>query len=460
MSAWIEYAGLPTFPPTVDAPFHIDQFQITIKAVFRHTGIEDFRTFIQQFAAYETGNRINGAITRDNRNQLFTTKGERGGIPRFLIRKDHYLIQLNQTKSYGSDNVTTIEFPLFFNLTRYIANHPNGIVPNLSLNSILRQPKGFRGSDVPRNQRAHRWYQSKMAMRACLDGEDNILRGIRYHRCDNVIERGHEYILNTLDLIQQQFTTFIANHQVDGISFEWDYGSIICNKIEVYQDYHCPNALGVLKSLQRQLGSLSQYVDTKHYTTSKDIDAFSIALPLRSESDLKCVFYAKTHNRLRIELRYNENIRTLIDGLPEINNRFGVFLGHVLNHAHAQLGHIYTPLQRILADKQLTPAEPFAKRYTRFFLALHEATGGNDVEMELLLTLLLENASIANVPRNKPYIAKLKKAGVIEEASVRPSNRSKTYLPIAAYRPIIEKLRQADPERRRGVGNVLRQFAR
>ena len=234
--------------------------------------------------------------------------------------------------------------------------------------------------------------------------------------------------------------------------------------MEVYQDYHCPNALGLLKSLQRQLGSLSQQVDTKHYTTSKEIDAFSVALPLRSESDLKCVFYAKTHNRLRIELRYNENIRKLIHGLPEINNRFGVFLGHVLSHAKGQLSHIYAPLQRILADKQLTPAEPFAKRYTRFFLALHEAAGGkdndNDMEIELLLTLLLENASIANVPRNKPYIAKLLGAKVIEEASIRPGNKSKTYLPIAAYRPIIEKLRQADPERRRGVGYALRPYVR
>ena len=458
MAAWIEYEGLPTFPPTVDAPFHIDQFQITIKANFRHTGINDFQSFIQQFAAYETGNRVNGAITRDNRNQLFTTKNHSSGIPSFLIRKDHYLIQSRKTRSYGSGNVTTIEFPLFFNLTRYLANHPNGIDPSLSLNGILRQPKGFSGADIPINHRVQRWYQSKMAIRACLDGEDNILRGSRYHQCNNVIERGHEYIVAALDLIQQQFTTFITNHQVEGISFEWDYSSILCNYMEVYQDYHCPNALGMLKSLQRELGSLSQYVNTKHYSTSKAVDAFSIALPLRPQSDLKCVFYAKTHNRLRIELRYNENIRQTVAGLPEINNRFGVFLGHVLNHAHAQLGHIYTPLQRILADKQLATAEPFAKRYTRFFLALHEATGGNDAEMELLLTLLLENASIANVPRNKPYIAKLKKAGVVEEASVRPSNRSKTYLPIAAYRPIIEKLRQADPERRRGVGNVLRQF--
>lgn len=459
MAAWIEYEGLPTFPPTVDAPLHIDQFQITIIANCRHTGFEDFKAFIQEFAAYETGSRVNGAITRDNRNQLFTTKSRKGNIPYFLIRKDHYLVQSKLIKSNGRGNVTTFEFPLFFNLTRYLAHHPNGIAPSLSLNTILRQPKGFTGADMPANHRVQRWYQSKMAMRACLDGEDNILRGSRYHECDNVIERGHEYIVAALDLIQQQFTTFIENHQVEGISFEWDYSSVICNKMEVYQDYHCPNALGMLKSLQRQLGSLSQYVNTKHYTTSKAVDAFSIALPLRPQSDLRCVFYAKTHNRLRIELRYNENIRTLIDGLPEINNRFGVFLGHVLNHAEGQLGHIYAPLQRILADKQLTPAEPFTKRYIRFFLALHEVTGGNDVEMELLLTLLLENASIANVPRNKPYIVKLKKAGVIEEASVRPSNRSKTYLPIAAYRPIIEKLRQADPERRRGVGNVLRRFA-
>jgi len=263
---------------------------------------------------------------------------------------------------------------------------------------------------------------------ATLDGNDNILLslprngGISFAGPENLRNRALEIFFDQLrTLIDSQlvpsetndFSGFAIFRDLS-VTLNWD--RLVIQQCEVYWDFSASDALSRVNDLNRIIGTIAQRVETTSYDqrTEREHNALSIQVPLTQ--NVQAIFYAKTHHRIRVEIKHFRNVRQTCQIRPPRNYGLFELLSHVRQDAAARIRPIFESL-----PAQEIAEEPHTDATTRALAQIAAISGGEVEDHQLVFSVLLNTGGISEIgdSRLQEALPRLRRAHILRRERTR-----------------------------------------
>jgi hypothetical protein len=387
------YRPIPTLESGAspeDVPAFFDQILIRLSDCrfsysSRETFVGGFLALITQRDLFRSTGRRNQYRLNTTSDWLFSASIVFPGIREGQVLRNRFRIEIR------------------LNPTRFLSHH------NLTAEEI-------RGGDAREILRKNEARESEI-MQLTLDRNDNLLTPDRWWRNGReMLDATNAYIEKVQELIEDEFSQFSdplpQNTDSDegpdwDTSFEINQDNWTVNRTEIYWEYRVPSALVNLRQLRLSLLALFNSVETVDYgvppprsdpsvrrgRTRTHHNAWSIEVPLRDGVSL--MIYAKTYDRLRFEVRYQKNLRTLLNPSFRSEAVSSDYEG-LFSALRVAVDDATTRVSRILPDLQeiTEPEDPSFSDLATLMGILVETAEAAHISVTRLLELLCVNGAI------------------------------------------------------------------
>lgn len=259
---------------------------------------------------------------------LLFRQGHRNHSSTFEVRTNHNLgrrwlfggsLQFKPTNTHA-DNSFTGKLDLELNPSRLI-NHIYAEIGN-SINAE-NQTQAFMDYLREGNPNSTLEYSTRSPILG-LDRNDNLIPATAYRHMRPTLDIFDIYLDKVLQLIRQQIEQTIAaavgasNCALEEPLENWSFPCA-----EIYWEYSVSNAISFVNGLRSLIIPMFSNSEIAYYLLTEDlragqsgiawhVDSNSPSLKVRLTQDIDLTIYAKTHDRVRFEIGYNKNVRTLI----------------------------------------------------------------------------------------------------------------------------------------------------
>lgn len=358
--------------------------------------------------------------------------------------------------SHQNGGVAQLQLTLELNPTRFLAHQPG--------DRTLTDLEALRAPDALIENRS----AAEEAENEILDSNDNVLIGLTRlggSAFDNRTERWRRVLDIYLGHIQTLIDAVLAPPRPDqmdppttgpGVRLDVRWMHAIVQQAEVYWEYQSIDALSVVGTIAGCMQSVAEEIRVTRYLSEPDLSepescsseridgATSVTFPLRN--NIKAIIYAKTMDRIRIEVRYNRNLRQCFRNVA--NGPLGIaeILERARQDAADRLAVVFTTLRNLSIT-----AEPDRAILVEFLAKLAAATQNDEGATRIVLTTLLNtngiSESVEGIPRG--VIRRLRRLEVLERHRVRlqsDSRRATRFTLASRYRACLDIVLEALPE--------------
>ena len=394
-------------PPVAEEAF-FDRMRISLHGRIEYPSWDLFEDYIGHL--YNRGN-----------HGVFRVEPTRNPRKRKLIPKRHdWLISGRDSggtiyaSTMSGPGTANIHLELSVNPTRFYANN----VEDLEELAALSPQTTFSVNRELQQQ----------TQNATLDGNDNFLLslprngGISFAGPENLSNRALEIFFNQFralidsQLVPSETNDFAGLTIFRDLSVTLNWDNLVIQQCEVYWDFEAPDALSRVNDLNRTIGAIAQSFETTSYDqrTEGEHNALSIQVPLTQ--NVQAVFYAKTHHRIRVEVKHFKNVRQTCQIPPPRNYGLFELLCHVRQDAADRMRLIFESL----AAQEISE-EPSTEANARTLAEIAAVSGGEVEDHQLLFSVLLSRGGISEIgdSRVQEALPRLQQAHLLRRVRTR-----------------------------------------
>tara|TARA_R110002110_G_C13468395_1_gene719661 strand:- start:10385 stop:11548 length:1164 start_codon:yes stop_codon:yes gene_type:complete len=286
------------------------------------------------------------------------------------------------------------------------------------------------------------------AARECLSGEDNFIASANVRQAiaadwSDVTEEYVQLVLRCIDRCMNQSTD--ANpggiRTIDCLSWRmWSVG-----QAEVYWEAKADDAVSAVSEMSANVRSIAGSLDYREYNDSDLVsrtDKNSPSMNMKIAKHVRAAVYAKAHDRIRYEVRYDAAVRQVAGVQPgeadgdQLSN-FSTFLDFLVDDAHERMS-------RVLPEINSKSMSGFDERaaLVRILTAISYACG-RDHLLSYRLISLLSNAGGVSVTQDDalfPVVEYLEKTRTLRRVHSRRREAVRRYVLSQPLRSAFAKL--------------------
>lgn len=281
-----------------------------------------------------------------------------------------------------------------------------------------------------------------------LDFQDNIIPIEVYRHCDDASTVLIGFIRKTKEFLGEKIREALPTSDVH---IEEIWNDWTCKIAEIYWEYSCPNAIALVHDIKHTI--LPKFSKSKwaHYRLNRDEDysgpeiggaihqnAVSLNLNLGSKSRSLAI-YAKQIERVRLEVRYNTNVRRNLD-IPAINS-FDIGMPLLMRSATIVARKHMSRLLSDMQPHQISTKSKFSSLID--FIKVIRGTGLDERQTDEIISILASNSRI--VVQRHTELARactaMARRGLLTKSNVgRNENGTVRYIVKPAYQKMLIQL--------------------
>ncbi|MFX4223492.1 MAG: hypothetical protein ACMVO3_22470 [Thalassobaculum sp.] len=329
---------------------------------------------------------------------------------------------------------------LWLNPIRFAAHR------GLGLDQVRDMPAAEALSADPRRETAIRNWS--------LDRSDNMVPAQMAAHPSDWIEYAGVYFGKVRDLIDAEIGAALASADMTRQLAEGRWGDVVVPEAEVAWEFRQPQALSAVHAFIPRLRAVAQALEVTVYETGRSShssqatgirhrtrhNAVQAAVSVLGEdkSAIEVAFYAKEHDRLRLEVRYQRNLRQMLRsrlvGIPRDFASLPDYLAAVREDGADRLN-------RVLGAADLVPERADDDVASYFDLAgkVAEACEGRSDLVAQVLELLTVHGGLSAINEELSVIShRLARLGVLRQSSTRLRSRERRYALVREFALSVE----------------------
>jgi hypothetical protein len=241
----------------------------------------------------------------------------------------------------------------------------------------------------------------------------------------------------------------------DLVQLEVDWSRPVVRQAEIYWEFGVPDATGFVRSLDPVMRQVAHSARTVHYAEPADppidrrdlhgmssaVNALAVYCALATSID--CVVYAKTHERVRFEVRYSANVKELVRPRPTGQTGLVELLQHTTRDAHRRVSRLFQTLHEFRVGP-----EPDLVHLALLMAQIGTACAGDAGLARRVTSLLLNTRGITMGPNGEnavpsDVVDRLVDAGVLTRSRTQLREASRRFALIPRFAAVAEAIGQA-----------------